>query len=85
MQLLPLEPLEFLTLYRSNFLAFDIFLLTFQQLVANFSAPWSGPCRSIAPTYCELANKYPSFMFLTVNVDVLAVSEKNFFNLIKLI
>ncbi|XWS08395.1 hypothetical protein CRYUN_Cryun41cG0076100 [Craigia yunnanensis] len=41
-------------------------------LVANFSAPWSGPCRSIAPIYCELAEKYPSFMFLTVDVDALA-------------
>ncbi|XP_022764243.1 thioredoxin H4-1-like [Durio zibethinus] len=41
-------------------------------LVANFSAPWSGPCRSIAPIYCELADKYPSFMFLTVDVDALA-------------
>ncbi|XVF00397.1 hypothetical protein REPUB_Repub03eG0282100 [Reevesia pubescens] len=28
--------------------------------------------RSIAPTYCELADKYPSFMFLTLDVDALA-------------
>ncbi|XP_022744194.1 thioredoxin H-type-like [Durio zibethinus] len=41
-------------------------------LVANFSAPWSAPCRSIAPTYCELADKYPSLIFLTVDVDALA-------------
>ncbi|XWS74470.1 hypothetical protein CRYUN_Cryun01aG0000800 [Craigia yunnanensis] len=41
-------------------------------LVANFSAPWSGSCRSIAPIYCDLADKYPSFMFLTVDVDALA-------------
>ncbi|TYJ31424.1 hypothetical protein E1A91_A06G197100v1 [Gossypium mustelinum] len=41
-------------------------------LVANFSTPWSGPCRSIAPTYGELADKYPSLMFLTVDVDTLA-------------
>ncbi|KAK6233367.1 hypothetical protein QUC31_005773 [Theobroma cacao] len=41
-------------------------------LVANFSTPWSGPCRSIAPTYCELADKYSSLMFLTVDVDELA-------------
>ncbi|XVE86017.1 hypothetical protein DITRI_Ditri18aG0002500 [Diplodiscus trichospermus] len=43
-----------------------------KMLVANFSSPWSGPCRSIAPIYCELADKYPSFMFLTVDVDALA-------------
>ncbi|XVF81918.1 hypothetical protein PTKIN_Ptkin16aG0001100 [Pterospermum kingtungense] len=41
-------------------------------LVANFSEPWSGPCRSIAPIYVELADKYPSFMFLAVDVDALA-------------
>ncbi|KAH1055235.1 hypothetical protein J1N35_033300 [Gossypium stocksii] len=41
-------------------------------LVANFSTPWSGPCRSIASTYGELADKYPSLMFLTVDVDTLA-------------
>ncbi|XVF41251.1 hypothetical protein PTKIN_Ptkin01aG0265600 [Pterospermum kingtungense] len=41
-------------------------------LVANFSAPWSGPCKSIAPIYSELADKYPSLMFLTVDVDALA-------------
>ncbi|KAK8674776.1 hypothetical protein V6N13_032879 [Hibiscus sabdariffa] len=41
-------------------------------LVANFSAPWSAPCKSIAPTYGELADKYNSLIFLTVDVDALA-------------
>ncbi|XP_060958120.1 thioredoxin H-type-like [Cannabis sativa] len=40
-------------------------------VLANFSAPWCNPCRSIAPTYIEMADKYPSFLFLTVNVDEL--------------
>ncbi|XP_010252021.1 PREDICTED: thioredoxin H4-1 [Nelumbo nucifera] len=41
-------------------------------VVANFSASWCGPCRMIAPLYCELSEKYPSLMFLTVDVDELA-------------
>ncbi|XP_062089251.1 thioredoxin H-type-like [Humulus lupulus] len=40
-------------------------------VLANFSAPWCNPCRSIAPTYIEMADKYPSFLFLTVDVDEL--------------
>ncbi|XP_039060034.1 thioredoxin H4-1-like [Hibiscus syriacus] len=43
-----------------------------KTLVANFSAPWSAPCKSIAPVYSELADKYTSLMFLTVDVDALA-------------
>ncbi|KAK8516918.1 hypothetical protein V6N12_032118 [Hibiscus sabdariffa] len=43
-----------------------------RRLVANFSAPWSAPCKSIAPTYGELADKYNSLIFLTVDVDALA-------------
>ncbi|XP_059641905.1 thioredoxin H-type-like [Cornus florida] len=40
-------------------------------VVANFSASWCGPCRVIAPFYCELSEKHPSLMFLTVDVDEL--------------
>ncbi|XP_052173866.1 thioredoxin H-type [Diospyros lotus] len=40
-------------------------------VVANFSASWCGPCRVIAPLYCELSESYPSLMFLTVDVDEL--------------
>ncbi|XP_057513470.1 thioredoxin H-type-like [Actinidia eriantha] len=40
-------------------------------VIANFSASWCGPCRVIAPLYCELSEKYPSLMFLTVDVDEL--------------
>ncbi|CAL9163545.1 unnamed protein product [Musa hybrid cultivar] len=38
-------------------------------VVANFSASWCGPCRMIAPLYKELSQKYPSLMFLTIDVD----------------
>ncbi|KAE8689534.1 Thioredoxin H9 [Hibiscus syriacus] len=41
-------------------------------LVANFSAPWSAPCRSIARVYGELADKYTSLVFVTVDVGELA-------------
>lgn len=41
-------------------------------VVANFSASWCGPCRMLAPAYCELADKYTNVLFLTVDVDVLA-------------
>lgn len=40
-------------------------------VVVNFSASWCGPCRMIAPFYCELSEKHPSLMFLTVDVDEL--------------
>ncbi|KAE8655531.1 Thioredoxin H-type [Hibiscus syriacus] len=39
------------------------------QLVVNFSAPWSAPCRSISP---ELVDKYTSLVFLTFDVGELA-------------
>uniref|UniRef100_A0ACD5V183 Uncharacterized protein n=1 Tax=Avena sativa TaxID=4498 RepID=A0ACD5V183_AVESA len=40
-------------------------------VVANFSAPWCGPCRSISPAYAEMSETYPQLMFLTVNVKEL--------------
>ncbi|KAF5747686.1 hypothetical protein HS088_TW05G00413 [Tripterygium wilfordii] len=41
-------------------------------VIANFSATWCGPCRMIAPLYSELSEKYPSLMFLVVDVDKLS-------------
>ncbi|XP_010938037.1 thioredoxin H4-2 [Elaeis guineensis] len=40
-------------------------------VVANFSASWCGPCRMMAPVYAELSEKYPSLMFLAIDVDEL--------------
>ncbi|KAI9074268.1 hypothetical protein K1719_043111 [Acacia pycnantha] len=40
-------------------------------VIANFSASWCGPCKMIAPYVCELSEKYPSVMFLLIDVDEL--------------
>ncbi|GAU41019.1 hypothetical protein TSUD_178590 [Trifolium subterraneum] len=40
-------------------------------VIANFSAVWCGPCKVIAPYYCEMSEKYTSIMFLLVDVDEL--------------
>ncbi|KAL5098843.1 hypothetical protein RYX36_003170 [Vicia faba] len=42
-----------------------------QIVIANFSATWCGPCKVIAPYYCELSEHYPSIMFLLIDVDEL--------------
>ncbi|KAL0303991.1 UNVERIFIED_CONTAM: Thioredoxin H-type [Sesamum radiatum] len=45
-----------------------------KTIVVNFSASWCIPCRQIAAAYRELAEKYSSsILFLTVDVDALAV------------
>ncbi|CAN4105327.1 unnamed protein product [Withania somnifera] len=41
-------------------------------VVVNFSASWCNPCKAAAPGYHELADKYTSMIFLTVDVDDLA-------------
>ncbi|MCD9638640.1 hypothetical protein HAX54_022730 [Datura stramonium] len=41
-------------------------------MVVNFSASWCKPSRAAAPRYHELADKYTSMIFLTVDVDELA-------------
>lgn len=43
-------------------------------MIANFSATWCGPCKMIAPFYRELSEKFPALVYLTVDVDELAVS-----------
>ncbi|VVB05879.1 unnamed protein product [Arabis nemorensis] len=41
-------------------------------LVVNFSAPWCVPCKKIEPVFKELASRYPSMIFVTVDVEELA-------------
>ncbi|RRT49102.1 hypothetical protein B296_00044580 [Ensete ventricosum] len=50
-------------------LAVNVHLYNFSQVVANFSATWCGPCRTVAPVYRELSEKYRSLIFLTIDVD----------------
>ncbi|GAA0164330.1 hypothetical protein Leryth_008309 [Lithospermum erythrorhizon] len=42
-----------------------------KMVVVNFSTPWCKNSRVIASTYCQLANKNPSIVFLTINVEEL--------------
>ncbi|KAK4582151.1 hypothetical protein RGQ29_025352 [Quercus rubra] len=41
------------------------------KVIANFSATWCGPCKMIAPFYVELSEKYPSLMFIVIDVEEL--------------
>ncbi|GMN40617.1 hypothetical protein TIFTF001_009844 [Ficus carica] len=46
-------------------------------VIANFSATWCGPCKMVAPYYCELSEKYLSLMFLVVDVDEMTDFSSN--------
>ncbi|KAF2594514.1 hypothetical protein F2Q70_00043970 [Brassica cretica] len=41
-------------------------------LVVYFSAPWCVPCKKIEPVFKKLASRYPSMIFVTIDVEELA-------------
>ena len=38
-------------------------------ILIDFWAPWCGPCRSFAPIYDQVSQKYPAVVFAKVNTD----------------
>ena len=38
-------------------------------VIVDFWAPWCGPCRSFAPTYEQVSEKYPDITFAKVNTE----------------
>lgn len=38
-------------------------------VIVDFWAPWCGPCRSFAPTYEQISEKYPDITFAKVNTE----------------
>jgi thioredoxin len=54
----------------------DVTQSNFEQIIhandmvlVDFWAPWCGPCRSFAPVYEQISEKYPDVVFAKVNTE----------------
>ncbi|MCK5717331.1 MAG: thioredoxin family protein [Thiomargarita sp.] len=39
------------------------------MVIVDFWAPWCAPCRSFAPTYESISEKYPDLIFAKINTE----------------
>ncbi len=48
---------------------FEQTVLNNDLVIVDFWAPWCGPCKSFAPTYEAVSDKYPDVVFAKVNTE----------------
>jgi thioredoxin 1 len=48
---------------------FEQTVLNNDIVIVDFWAPWCGPCKSFAPTYEAVSEKYPNVVFAKVNTE----------------
>jgi thioredoxin 1 len=48
---------------------FEQTVLNSDIVIVDFWAPWCGPCKSFAPTYEAVSEKYPGVVFAKVNTE----------------
>ena len=49
---------------------FEEIIIGNDMVIVDFWAPWCGPCKSFAPTYEQISEKYPEIVFAKVNTEV---------------
>ena len=54
------------TLTKENF---DEVLHSHEMVIVDFWAPWCGPCKSFAPVYEEISEKFPDITFAKVDTQ----------------
>lgn len=54
---------------------FDELLKEGRKLIADFYAPWCGPCQKAKPVFKDLAHKYPDITFVALSADEAGIQE----------